>query len=249
MTDLRRVERPDGMVGYRSPLLTERGVPHWFTTRIGPGGGELCMSRLRDDERLALAAAAGKSRAALVHARQVHGDGVVVVEGDARLAEREADALVARTADTLVYVYTADCVPVLLAADGGTRVAAVHAGWKGILAGAIPRTLERLESSDIVAAIGPCLSRERCEMGPEVIERFLAAGLEAACEHREDAKDRVDVRLAARIQLERAGLTSIDVSDRCTWEHEHEFHSHRRDVTHGTSARAGRLGALIGACR
>ncbi|MHC4894040.1 MAG: laccase domain-containing protein, partial [Planctomycetota bacterium] len=55
----------------------------------------------------------------------------------------------------------------------------------------------------------------------------------------------VDVREAARLQLERAGVHQVDVSDGCTWNDSTLFHSHRRDVTHGARRRAGSLGALI----
>jgi YfiH family protein len=153
----------------------------------------------------------------------------------------------------LVGVHVADCVPVLVARADGRLVAAVHAGWRGLVAGVIPRTLERLAAAGadlpgcpLVAAIGPCLSRERFEVGPEVAEAFEGAELAPSVSRaRAGVRARVDLRHAALLQLRAGGVERIDVSDRCTYEDAAELWSHRRDVTHGARARTGRLGAFI----
>jgi hypothetical protein len=152
----------------------------------------------------------------------------------------------------VVGVFTADCVPVLLASADGRRVAAVHAGWRGLVAGVIPRALEALVSNEpsasvreLAAAIGPCLSLARFEVGTEVAEQFALAGLADAVRGDLGEKPHVDLRAAAAMQLERAGVARIDATDRCTWEQAGDFPSHRRDVTHGGRERAGRLLALV----
>ena len=75
----------------------------------------------------------------VVFLHQVHGADVfdASVGGEPETAPR-ADALVTDNPEQLLLVRTADCVPVLLCSSDGRRVAAVHAGWKGLLAGVLP---------------------------------------------------------------------------------------------------------------
>ena len=244
---LERVLAPDGLVLHRSPRLARLGVPHLFTTRRGPAGAPLDVVTLDRDPALAprlLREAGARPDARVVHARQVHGAGVWEVEGELPAAGPEADVLVTSRPDRALLVYTADCVPVLVARRDGARVAAVHAGWRGLVAGAIPRALEALGEGELVAAIGPCLSLARFEVGPEVADAFRAAELAGVVREGAGERPHVDLRAAVRLQLERAGVRELDVSDRCTWD-DPELWSHRRDVTHGAAARAGRLGAVV----
>ena len=206
---LARFEDADGLVGYRSPLLAARGIPHVFTTRIGPEGSALDLRALDEHTRTRLQRAAGAGAARFVSVNQVHGANVLVVEHDEPAEERRADALVTARADVLVGVHVADCVPVLLARGDGRRVAAVHAGWRGILAGIVARALEAL-GGDTLAAIGPCIAAEAFEVGPEVAEAFVRAGLEHAVRPRADARPHVDLRAAAETQLRAGGVELVD---------------------------------------
>lgn len=244
---LQRHQTADGLVAYRSPLLAGRGIPHLFTTRVGgPGCGEL---DLRSAEALArVAGLAGLAHAPVAMVRQVHGARVVLV-GPGSLPEpaTEADGLVSERSDAFVAVHVADCVPILLARADGRRVAAVHAGWRGLVAGVLPSALEVLGPGRILAAIGPCLSRARFEVGPEVAQAFEGAGLAAAIHPGPRERSHVDLRAAAVLQLAAGAVTEVETTDRCTYEHGDEFYSHRRDVTHGGGERTGRLAALIAA--
>lgn len=249
---LERFETADGLVGYRSPLLAARGVPHLFSTRRGPGGLELDAGRLDPARERALGAAAGSAGARIVRVRQVHGARVLEHQGPAPRPGSElseADGLVGGAADVLLAVSVADCVPVLLSDASGARVAAVHAGWRGLVAGVLPEAVRRLgAAAPLVAAIGPCLSLERFEVGDEVARAFEAAGLaEAVVAGR--PRPHVDLRLAARLQLRSSGVADVEGTDRCTWGHAGEFFSHRRDVTHGGASATGRMLALIGTAR
>src|SRR5690606_35246660 len=94
--------------------------------------------------------------------RQIHSDLVVVPDhagGDCG----EGDALASSLAGQLLMVRTADCVPVLLVDPGVRAVAAVHAGWRGVVQEILPRTLERMgrqfvsQPTNVLAAIGPCI--------------------------------------------------------------------------------------------
>src|SRR5688572_3343674 len=141
-----------------SPLL--RGVRHGFSTRRGGvSTGRYATLNLGakwgDDpahvehNRRRVAAAGGFALERLYTARQVHGARVaLIVEGvvPARVAEAEADALVSTVAGAALGVFTADCVPILIA-DSDGRAAAVHAGWRGTVAGVAAAAVEALVST------------------------------------------------------------------------------------------------------
>jgi len=247
---LERTTHSSGAIGYRSPALAALRVPHLFTTRVGPRGAQLDLGRLDEAARACLyelAAFAAHTR--LVSLAQVHGARVHEVDAHGPPPGAQGDALVSSEPASALVVYSADCVPVLIAGAHGRRVAAVHAGWRGLVAGAIPAALHALGEAPAAAAIGPCLSLERCEVGPEVAELFERAGLGEVVWRRPGHRPHIDLRAAAVLQLERAGCRAIDVSDSCTWLDGAELPSHRRDVTHGGAARAGRIGALIACAR
>jgi polyphenol oxidase len=143
----------------------------------------------------------------------------------------------------------ADCVPVLLASADGSAVAAVHAGWRGVIAGVVKNALAALyklrPDTDVIAAIGPCIGMDAFEVGAEVLEAFAGAfGADAPIRARADAKGHVDLRRAIALQLKAAGVRpqQIDSTDRCTVRDGEEFFSHRRD-----NGVTGRMAALISA--
>ncbi|MEM7310098.1 MAG: polyphenol oxidase family protein [Planctomycetota bacterium] len=245
MPQLERRARRDGLVTYRSPSLAALEVPHVFTTRRGPRGGELDLRELDAGARAELLRAVGLPQATLVHARQVHGADVHASDAPLPAEAPTADALRTARHDRVLAVWTADCVPVLLASPEGAPVAAVHAGWRGLVGEVLPRAVEAL-GEVAVAAIGPCLSTERFEVGEEVAEAFRDAGLAETVHPVPGARPHVDLRAAAHEQLRRCGVPIIDSTDRCTWRDAAEFYSYRRDVTHGGQAHTGRLAALIG---
>ncbi|MCB9899369.1 MAG: peptidoglycan editing factor PgeF [Planctomycetes bacterium] len=258
---LRRVRHPDGLVGYVSPRLLALGVRHLFTTRHGGAAGESSADYGGALLRRA-AEAADCADATLVALRQVHGAEVISAR-DALARTRvpedaggtstalelpRADGVYSDDASHVLAVRTADCVPVLLASRDGRLVAAVHAGWRGLVAGILPHAVETLRAAGadgLLAAVGPCLSPERFEVGDEVAEDFARAGLDEFVRRVAGARPHVDLRLAAARQLVRHGVVALDVSDRCTWTHADDFHSYRRDVTHGGMERTGQLGALV----
>jgi YfiH family protein len=273
MAILQRTAHPGGIVTYRSLRLQALDIPHGFTTRLGgvsappydsldlsgssPGAGAANRDAIAENTRR-LHRALNCNGHRQIAVRQVHGAAVHVAHGapsdlDPPVA---ADALVTSRPGLLLIIRVADCVPVLLSAPGGRSVAAVHAGWRGIIAGVLPAAVSALASAAscpsaaIIAAIGPCLSVDYFEVGPEVAQAFTGAGLSQVLRpslHASpaNAKPHIDLRAAARAQLERAGIPaqSIDESDRCTYRDQAEFFSHRRD--RGTT---GRMAAAIAAC-
>jgi YfiH family protein len=256
---------PDGVVYYASPLLEAAGLPHAFSTRIGgvspppfdsmnlgnPSGCATQDQDARIDEnyrRLQRAVGCESRRRCWAH--QVHGGDVLTVNADEPFENgQRADALVSDDPERVMAVRVADCVPILFATSDGRRVAAVHAGWRGVIAGVAPHALQELigergSLEGVIAAIGPCIGFDAFEVGPEVIAEFVARfGPAAPVQTRNDGKGHVDLREAVRRQLVNAAVLPgrIDTTDRCTFRDQEEFFSHRRD-----NGVTGRMAALIG---
>jgi YfiH family protein len=262
---LQRNISPTGVVTYISPLLRRLGVPHAFSTRLGgvshkpfdslnlgnPNGCEIqdVRENIRRNYRL-LQDAAGCADRELLYLHQVHGAQVVRVTRDRPHDNNlKADALVSDDPARVLSVRIADCVPVLVSSDDGKAVAAVHAGWRGVIAGVgIAALAEMNRASDIparrvFAAIGPSISFAAFEVGPEVIDQFEKMfGPNAPVRRRPDGKGYVDLRGALFRQLSCAGVPErqIDTTECCTYGNADEFFSHRRDK--GIS---GRMAAII----
>jgi purine-nucleoside/S-methyl-5'-thioadenosine phosphorylase / adenosine deaminase len=174
---------------------------------------------------------------------QVHGADVADLDGAAfRGAGVPAakDAALTRTPGRVCAILTADCVPVLLADDGGTVVAAAHAGWRGLSAGVLAATLRALAVAParLNAWIGPCIGAAHYEVGPEVREAMLAVDARAAeaFESGPGGKFHADLALLARQQLQSLGITRIDGAGECTYAYPDRYFSHRRDGQTGRQA-------------
>jgi polyphenol oxidase len=256
------------LVVYQSTLLADRGIPHAFSTRLGGISASPFDSLnlgnpsgpVQDDPAniaanyAILQSAIGCTELRRLWAHQVHGKQVLTAQGSAETFEcgRPGDALVSADPNCVLAVRTADCMPILVSDETGQAVAAVHAGWRGIIAGVLPGAVTALAgisragaAARFVAAIGPCIGVDAMEVGPEVLAAFVAVfGPDAPIRRRDNGKGQVDLRQACRIQLLRAGVAEerIDVSDRCTHRDSGEFFSHRR-----TGGITGRMAALIGA--
>lgn len=168
---------------------------------------------------------------------QVHGSTVVCAEsGGGR-----ADASVTRVLDTVCTIMSADCLPVLFCDQGGTVVAAAHAGWRGLAGGVLENTVQAMgvEASRILVWLGPAIGPEAFEVGEEVREAFVAVDPAAAVAFRpaETAgKWMGNLFALARRRLERAGVTMIYGGGHCTVSDPKRFYSYRRDGVTGRFA-------------
>jgi YfiH family protein len=203
-------------------ILTASGFRHGFPERSASPG--------------ALAAALGLGPGqAIVQVKQVHG-GDAVDASEAGASASEGDALVARAAQPpiAVGVRVADCVPILVGDDASGRVAAIHAGWRGVTRRVVAAAVERLGGgARLVAAIGPCIGPCCFEVGADVAAQIAAAahGADVVVAAR-GGKAYVDLRAAVRAQLVAAGLRDDRVEDvaGCTKHEAGRFHSFRRDA-------------------
>ena len=127
----------------------------------------------------------------------------------------------------------ADCLPIALcAADGSPRVAVLHAGWKGLLAGIVEAGVRSLGDARVAAAVGPAIGRCCYEVGDEVREPFRKRFGEDVLHGRN-----LDLRAAADSALREAGVATVEHVDLCTSCRPDLFFSHRRDG--GVTGRQG----------
>jgi len=260
-----RTIHENGVVLYRSSLLSDIGVVHAFSTRIGgvspapfdslnlgnPGGHSIadCADNISANCQRLLDAAGCQGRR-LRQARQVHGRGVVEVGADGGTDnDAPADALLSDDPGCVVSVRIADCAPILLASEDGMLVAAVHAGWRGVIAGVIGAAVDAMRArlggrvDGVVAAVGPCIGVDAFEVGPEVVDVFRKAFPHSPpLRPGADGKGFVDLAAAVRRRLIDAGVDPrrIDVGELCTFAGRDEFFSHRRE-----NGRTGRMAAII----
>lgn len=170
--------------------------------------------------------------------RQVHGTRVI----DAATASclPEADAAFTRTPATVCCVMTADCLPVLLSDRTGSVVAAVHAGWRGLVNGIIEAGVASMQAPapDLMAWLGPAIGPETFEVGDEVRTAFVDVDANAcqAFTALEKGKWLANIYLLARQRLAAMGVTQIHGGDFCTHADETRFFSYRRDQATGRTA-------------
>ncbi len=170
--------------------------------------------------------------------KQVHGNRVICASQDA-VHPLTADASFTSQPNVVCAVLTADCLPILLT-DGHT-VAAVHAGWRGMLAGIIANALDLPPwRGPPLAWLGPAIGPQAFEVGPEVKSAFLARcpSFAAAFQPRSD-RHLADIYHLARLILSAHGVQSIYGGQFCTYSDPKRFFSYRRDGV------CGRMATLI----
>jgi YfiH family protein len=227
-------------------LLHDEDVPTharvWFTDRQG-GASETpyatlnLAARVGDDvgavetNRRKVADAAGFDLSTLALAKQVHGADSIEVQPGMVGVVGSADVLVTRVVGVVIGILTADCAPVIVA--GPDAVAVAHAGWRGLVAGAVERAVKEVGVVER-AWVGPAIRACCYEVGPEVVDAFEQAGLPV------EGPDRVDPVLAAVAALRRAGVERVASVAECT-SSDPRYFSYRRD---GVTGRQGAFATI-----
>ena len=233
---------PDAAV-LRSRVLDEAGLRHGFTTLAAGDFAWPALQTPEGQEHLRiLGEEVGFDPRLLVTAEQVHGSTVAVVH----LCENcgpgnrvpHTDGLITEEPWPLL-IATADCFPVIVYEPGEKMVAVVHCGWRGTVAGILPRAVARLiretggRASELRAGIGPGICGQCYEVGDDVVQAAFQAGLESHVSGDANlVRRRFDIAGALRQQLLDSNLRPghIDRVDRCSFE-DPELPSYRRDHT------------------
>jgi YfiH family protein len=166
--------------------------------------------------------------------RQVHGAGVVDV--DTPGGGGDADALVTTDTDLSLVVLAADCAPIALVAGGA--VAAVHCGWRGLVAGVVDaavRVVRERGRAPVRAVVGPCISPHHYEFGADELEQVTRRLGPAVAGRTETGGPALDLRAGVGVALESAGVDDRTDVDVCTYASADHF-SHRRDGVTGRQA-------------
>ena len=239
-------------------------VPHGFTTRLGGVSpapyDSLNFGMHRGDDpnniaqnRRRLADAIGFDTKKLVLAHQTHSDIVrAVTAADAAGFDHhlypESDGLITNEPGVALWVFTADCTPILLHDPVTGAVGAVHAGWRGTASGIVAKAVGAMcaaygcRPGDIRAAIGPNIGPCCFETDADVPQAMLVAFGDEANAHIRQVGEKYYVNLKAlnALHLRGAGVAAVEICDVCTACQPDRFWSHR--VTKGIR---GSQGAII----
>ena len=184
----------------------------------------------------------------LVSLRQVHGDRVVIFDGNIQRVEEvwreEGDSLITRSPGFALGVFTADCLPIFLYDPQREAIGLVHAGWRGTSRGVTAKAVEKMEaaflcrSADIRAAMGPCIGPCCYEVDRPVQEAFVEAGFpwDSISHPRKEGKWSLDLHLANYLLLKDAGVReeNIKILKLCTSCNGEILYSYRKgDKTQG----------------
>jgi len=188
----------------------------------------------------------------------VHGTEVLEVSA-VNPRDPTADAMYTTQPGTGLAILTADCLPVVLADRHGELVAAAHAGWRGLCAGILGELIAQLPvpAARLDAFIGPAIGQSAFEVGPEVVQGLDDYGLDtnAIAVKTLDSdgqivggKFQVDLALAAKFDLKRAGISRVSGGSWCTFS-DQRFYSWRRETTRsaktGISPVTGRQATIV----
>lgn len=154
-----------------------------------------------------------------------------------------ADASWSETPGEACAVLTADCLPVLFCDRRGERVAAAHAGWRGLAGGVLENSLAalRVPPEEVLVWLGPAIGPHAFEVGPEVRQAFLEGHAEAAVAFVPSVnagRFMADLYALARLRLAASGVRSVHGGGFCTYS-DPRFYSYRRN------ARTGRFASLV----
>ena len=187
----------------------------------------------------------GRSRN-IYSAKQVHGDSIIVI--DEKFSGKpsdtiEADCLVTSMPGTPVMVMGADCNLILIADTKKRIVAAVHAGWKGTLAGILEKTISFLKEKylsrprDLSIYFGPCIRKCCYRIDEDMLERFMAKYGNSDFYYREAEEIFLDLVKLNKLQLQYSGITGERIFDcnKCTFC-SGDYFSYRRNRITGRQA-------------
>jgi len=240
--------------------LALEGLPHGFFGREGGvsigDNHSLNVSQTNGDDADAVATnrarvveALGLAGRDLVTLKQTHSPDVVVVD-DLDFSRPPADAIVTRRNDLVLGILTADCTPILLADPVAGVIGAAHAGWKGAVDGVVHNTVAAMiglgaSLANMVAVIGPTISAQNYEVGPDFVTALLDKHPEAErhITTPPGGREHFDLPGFVARALAEAGVGRVEDLAICTYGHPEAYFSHRYATHRGTGA--GRQIAVI----
>lgn len=237
-------------------------VRHGFFTRRGGassgvfaglncGIGSSDQSEIVTINRQRVAGAMDVELSHLASVHQVHSADVATIAAPIEGERPRADAIVTATPGIALSILTADCQPVLFSDANAGVIGAAHAGWRGALDGVLDATLDAMEAlgasrANTHAVIGPCISQDAYEVGPEFLDAFLKEDTANNRFFKDGDGDRklFDLPAYGLHRLHAANIGKAEWTRHCTYSDPDRFYSYRR-TTHAKEADYGRLIASI----
>ncbi|MFT5395674.1 MAG: YfiH family protein [Gammaproteobacteria bacterium] len=168
---------------------------------------------------------------------QIHSNNIIAL--DDYTTDTSADGSYTTKKNNACTIMAADCVPILFCNAAGTKVAAIHAGWKGICNGIIEKAANLFSNPDTVFVwIGPCISGKYYEVGRDVYEQCLdhETKLKSAFIQKNEDHWHCELAMIVKIILKNSGVGLIYESGLCTYKMDKLFYSYRREVITGRTA-------------
>jgi len=243
----------DGLTGISHGFFTKHGgVSKGIYESLNTGQGSDDIPAHVEENRRRVASTIGTSGARLISCYQCHSTDVIITDKPWDMDTRpKADAIVTKTPGLAISALAADCAPVLFYDPSAQIIGAAHAGWRGALAGVTDKTIEAMLSigakrGRIIAAVGPCISMNNYEVGPDFVAEFISNNLGNAKFFRRGASDRSYFNLKAYLvrKLQRAKIGEAIALPDCTYGQNHDFFSYRYN-THQKISGYGRNISVI----
>lgn len=184
-----------------------------------------------------------------VSLKDAEGSSLKSAESSLSKSLEDADGSFTLSKNQVCAVMTADCLPILFSSKGGEIVSAIHVGWRGLALGIIDTTVklllnqlskeDKLANNQLLAWLGPAISKHYFEVGEEVREQFLSINPDnekAFTNSNNTNKFMADIYLLAKINLQKLGIIEIYGGNFCTYEEKDKFYSYRRDGVTGRMA-------------
>lgn len=206
-------------------------------------------SAVASNRQLLLQSAKGLSRIQWLD--QVHGTAIIEADMTTEaMVGLRADASITSVAGLACAVLTADCLPLLVCDRAGHQVAAIHAGWRGLVAGVVEATCAKFkaQNNELLVWFGPAISLSNFEVGEEVRRVFIERAAKSLQQQTSDVfvpnynkqgHYFADLYQLARIRLNAIGVTNIYGGGLCSFNDSERFYSYRRD------GETGRMATLI----
>tara|TARA_B100000029_G_scaffold499397_1_gene569754 strand:- start:986 stop:1696 length:711 start_codon:yes stop_codon:yes gene_type:complete len=169
----------------------------------------------------------------LIQLAQVHGIKIKEVVERGNEIIPNTDGVYTRTSNIALCIQTADCMPIILSSQNGKEISALHVGWRGLSKGILEESFKYFQSplETISAWIAPSISREKYEVGEDVLEIFLENDKESEInliKKNNSSKWLLDLRLEAKRRMQKFGIT-VFLDNYCTFGDKELFFSFRRN--------------------
>ncbi|KAA3647263.1 MAG: peptidoglycan editing factor PgeF [Chloroflexi bacterium] len=221
----------------------------WDSLNVGATVGDELENVFENRERSFKAV--GRDINTMYDSWLMHGTDVLIAEAaNPRKNESppKGDILLTDKPGVTLFMRYADCVPILFYDPQHKVIGLAHAGWRGTVDGVVTATLEAMQghygtkAENVLAGIGPAISPERYEVGPEVVAEVEECfGTDAAeLLPRYNGSTHFDLWKTNQYLLEQAGVKQVEVAGLCTASNPEDWFSHR-----GDKGKTGRFGALV----